>query len=69
MVHAKQIEERKLVKRDKTNDGNFSNDKSEGQDSSNTPRLDKEKGTGSPFPKSTYSKCGRSHCGCNTPEV
>ncbi|XP_049362621.1 uncharacterized protein LOC125827353 [Solanum verrucosum] len=34
-----------------------------GQDSFNTSRFDEEKGSGSPFPKSTCSKGGRSHYG------
>ncbi|XP_049405046.1 uncharacterized protein LOC125868441 [Solanum stenotomum] len=78
MVHAEQIEEQKLkkmnseAKRVRTNDGNFSNAKSDGQgrprtkpryDSSNTPRFDKEKCSGSPFPKPTCIECGRSHYG------
>ncbi|XP_049350324.1 uncharacterized protein LOC125814924 [Solanum verrucosum] len=76
MVFAQQIEESKLkkmnreVNRARTNEGNFSNVKSEGQDrprtkprysgqdSSNTSRFDKEKGSRSPFPTPTCSKCG-----------
>uniref|UniRef100_M1DHL0 Gag-pol polyprotein n=1 Tax=Solanum tuberosum TaxID=4113 RepID=M1DHL0_SOLTU len=57
------------VKRARTGDGNFSNARSNGQgqkkfkqgysgqDSSNTPRFNQEKGSGSPFPKPTCTKC------------
>jgi len=63
------------VKRAITDDGNFSKAKSDGQDrprtkprysgqdSSNTPRFDQEKGSGSRLPKCTCSKCGMSHFG------
>uniref|UniRef100_M1DED9 Gag-pol protein n=1 Tax=Solanum tuberosum TaxID=4113 RepID=M1DED9_SOLTU len=63
------------AKRTRTGDGNFSNAKSvgqgrpkskprySGQDFSNTPRFDQEKGSGSTFPKPTCTKCGRNRHG------
>uniref|UniRef100_M1DCP0 Gag-pol polyprotein n=1 Tax=Solanum tuberosum TaxID=4113 RepID=M1DCP0_SOLTU len=58
-----------------TGDGNFSNDKSDGQgrpkfkqryygqDPSNTPWFNQEKGSGSPLPKPTCTKCEKKHHG------
>ncbi|XP_049394544.1 uncharacterized protein LOC125858786 [Solanum stenotomum] len=81
MVYAQQIEESKFkrknreVKRARTGEGNFSNDKSDGQgrpkfeqsysgqDPSNTPRFNQEKGSRSPLLKPTCTKCGKNHHG------
>uniref|UniRef100_M1DUT8 Gag-pol polyprotein n=1 Tax=Solanum tuberosum TaxID=4113 RepID=M1DUT8_SOLTU len=81
MVYAQQMEESKLkrknreVKMARTGDGNFSNDKFDGQgrpkfkqrysgqDPSNTPRFNQEKGSGSALPKPTCTKCGKKHHG------
>uniref|UniRef100_M1DHM3 CCHC-type domain-containing protein n=1 Tax=Solanum tuberosum TaxID=4113 RepID=M1DHM3_SOLTU len=63
------------VKRARTDDETFPNAKSDGkgrpksrqryfgQDSSNTPRFDQEKDSGSPFPKPICTKCGRNYHG------
>jgi len=37
--------------------------RSSNQDSSNTLRVNQEKGSGSPFPKPTCTKCGKKHHG------
>ncbi|XP_049372525.1 uncharacterized protein LOC125837461, partial [Solanum verrucosum] len=71
MVFSQQIEESKIKKKNRKMKKARSNEqgqprfkkRSSNQDSSNTPRVNQEKGSGSQFPKPTCTNYGKKHHG------